>query len=222
MSGQQRVVIVGNGQVAELALARLRRDTALQVAGFAVDRAYIRSPELLGLPVHAFEDIASHYPPDTHLAVVAIGPTAVNRIRAERFDQARALGYRFVNLISPRASVWPGVVMGENCTIGDGCVIQPYTRLGDNVHVGSGSVVGHHVVLEDHCYLAASVALAGSVTIGRAALLGVGAVVRDRVRVGAEAVLGAGVVLSGHAQARAVYAAPQPVLLPVSSDKLPL
>lgn len=217
-----RVVLIGNGQVAELALARIRRDRSdLTVAGFAVDRAFIREPMLHDLPVHPFEDIATCFPPADHLAFVAIGPVRVNRIRAERFAQARALGYRLISLVSPRASVWPGVEIGENCTVGDGCVVQPWTRLGDNVHVGSGCTIGHHVRLDEHCFLAAHVALAGSVTVQRAALLGVGAVVRDRVRVGAEAVVGAGVVLSGHVPDRAVLAAPQPVRLPITSDRLP-
>lgn len=217
-----RVVIVGNGQLAELALARFRRDHPdTCVVGFAVDRAYLAGPTLHGLPVHPFDEIEHQFPAATHAAFVAIGPVRVNGVRAQHFEALRARGYRLPSLVSPRAHVWPDVQMGENCTVGDGSVVLPFTRLGDNVHIGSGCTIGHHVVLDDHAFLAAHVALAGSVTVGRRVVMGVGAVARDRLRVGAEAVVGAGVVLGGHVADRAVLAAPAPVRLPLTSDQLP-
>lgn len=215
------VVIWGNGQVAELALARLRRDTPHPVAAFTVDRAFLKGDRLHDLPVVAFEEVLDRFPPDRFAMVIAVGHSRVNHLRAERYVAAKAMGYGFINLVSPQATIWPGVAIGENCTIGDACVIQPYTRLGDNVRVGTGCVIGHHVSLGDHCSLAIGVTIAGSVTIEPYAFVGAGVVIRDRVVVGESAYLGAGVVLSGNARAKGVYAAPEPTLLPISSDRLP-
>lgn len=216
-----RVVIYGNGQVAELALARLRRDTEHEVAGFTVDRHCLRQDTLHGLPVRPFDEVMQHWPPDGHAMLVAVGHAGVNRVRAERYAAAKALGYAFINLISPLATVWPGVELGENCIIGDGSIVLPYSRLGHNVHIGTSCIIGHHVNLGDHCYLAVGVILAGSVNVEPYVFMGAGVIVRDQVTVGEAAVLGAGVVLAASARARGVYAAPEPILLPITSDKLP-
>ncbi|AHE99166.1 acetyltransferase [Thioalkalivibrio paradoxus] len=216
-----RLVIYGNGQVAELALARLRRDTQYELAACTVDRDLIQSQRFQGLPVIPFDEIEQHYPPDSHRMLVAVGHTGVNRIRAERFNLARAKGYRFIRLISPRADVWPDVELGENCMIGDGCIVLPFSRLGDNVHLGTGCTIGHHVTIGDHSSLAMNVVVAGSVQIESGAFLGAGVTVRDRITVGTGAFLGAGVVLQSDAAPKSVYAAPEPRLLPIASDKLP-
>lgn len=215
------VVIFGNGQVAELALARLRELGAHAVVGFVVDRPFVGQGLLHGLPVRPFDELGTHWPPEGHLMFVAVGPARVNRLRAERCAQVQALGYRLISVISPSARISPDAVIGANCTIGDGCIVLPYSCIGDDVHIGTASVIGHHARIGNHAFLAMRVTLAGSVTVEPHAVLGVGVTVRDRITVGESACVGAGVVLSADAKAGAVYAAPEPVRLPITSDQLP-
>jgi len=221
MSGRRPVVIYGNGQVAELALARLRESDEFDVVGFTVDRAFVGAGVLHGLEVLPFDSVCSRWPPAGHDMFVAIGPARVNRLRAQRCADAKALGYRLISVVSPSARVASGVVLGENCTVGDGCIVLPYAMIGNDVHLGTACVIGHHACIGDHAFLAISVTLAGSVTVEPYAVLGAGVTVRDRVTVGQSACLGAGVVLAGNALPNGVYAAPEPLLLPIASDRLP-
>jgi hypothetical protein len=95
--------------MAELAYARLRRDTRYEIVGFTVDRSHLREPGPFGLRVVAFEEVAREFPPGSVSMFVAVGPVQANRVRADRFTQARRLGYRFINYISPHAIVDPDV-----------------------------------------------------------------------------------------------------------------
>ncbi len=216
-----RIVIFGNGQVAELALARIRRDTDHVAVGFTVDREFIDAATLHGLPVVPFDEVAAHWPPGSHSMHIAIGPTNVNRIREERFRASKEMGYALVSLISPRADIWPGVEVGENCVVGDGCSILPFTRIGDNVHLSTGCAVAHHCTIGDHAFLAPRVIVTGSVRIDPFAFIGAGAILRDGIVVGASSFIGAGVVLNTDASPSSVYAAAAATLLPISSDRLP-
>lgn len=216
------VIIFGNGQTAELALARFQRDTDHVVVGFTVDRSFINSPELHGLPVVPFDEVTDHWPPEAHAMHIAVGPTKVNRVRAERFQTAQERGYALISLISPRADVWPGVEIGANCVIADGCSILPFSRIGDNVHLSTGCTVAHHCTIEDHCFLAPAVVVAGSVHVEPYVFLGTAAVLRDGIVVGASSFIGAGVVLNGNTKPASVYAAPAATRLPISSDRLPV
>src|SRR3990172_3216298 len=114
----EKLVIFGNGQVAELAYARFRRDARYEIVGFTVDRSHLREPLLRGLRVVAFEDVEQEFPAESVRMFVAVGPVQANRIRADRFLQARALGYRFVSYVSSHAIVDPDVQLGESCSIG--------------------------------------------------------------------------------------------------------
>lgn len=216
------VVIYGNGQVAELAMARFVSDSPYRVVGFTVDRAFVRQPQLHGLPVVPFDEAEQRFAPDRVRMFVAVGPTQCNRIRADRFEQARRRGYRFASYVSSRAYVADGAVLGENAAIGEGVIVHPFVRLGDNVHIGTASVISHHCVLADHCFLAVGCLLAGNVKVGARSFLGARATVRDHVTIGEASVVGTGVTLLRSIAPASVLVAPEPVLLPVDSASVRL
>jgi FlaA1/EpsC-like NDP-sugar epimerase len=83
----ERLLIYGNGQMAEFAWARFRRDPRHSVVGFAVDRSLLGEGELCGLPVIPFEEVERHFPPSAVRMFVAVGPVRNNHIRADRYPQ---------------------------------------------------------------------------------------------------------------------------------------
>jgi sugar O-acyltransferase (sialic acid O-acetyltransferase NeuD family) len=218
----EKVIIFGNGQVAAAAFSFLSHDPAYEVVAFTVDRKYILENPFFGRPVLPFEEIERLLPPAGHRMQVAISFRQVNRLRAEKYEQAKAKGYRLITTISPRASVSPDASLGDNCRVGALCAIGPFVTVGNDVTIASGCTIGHHTTIGDHCFLAAGVTVSGSSEIGPYCFLGSGSVIRDRLVVGRETVVGAGAVLLEDAAPRSVFIARAAELLPITSDKLPL
>ncbi len=218
----QPLTIFGNGQLAELAYARLRRDPRHDIVGFTVDRSHLREDRVCGLPIVPFDEVERHFPPQSVRMFIAVGPVQGNRIRADRFIQAQGLGYRFVSHVSARAIVDPDIVVGENCSIGECAIVQPFTQIGDDVRIGSASVIGHHCVLEDHCFLGVGCVLAGSVRIGARAFVGVNATIRDRITIGEGCIIGAGATIVRDTAPGSVHVAPESIVLPLSGDRVRL
>ncbi|MBK9246135.1 MAG: acetyltransferase [Burkholderiales bacterium] len=215
----RRLVIVGNGQMAELFCSNFTHLTDFVVAGFAVDRRFIKEDRLLGLPLVPLEEIEASFPPDDFHAFVAIGPVRNNTVRAAGFDELRRRGYRFASYISPRAEVSPDAGIGENVSIGHFCVVGPWARIGDNVLIGSASIIGHHSHVGSHAFLPAHVVMAGSVQIGERAFVGTGATIRDNVSIGAGSVIAAGATVLGDVEPNSVYASPAAKPLPMRADQ---
>jgi sugar O-acyltransferase (sialic acid O-acetyltransferase NeuD family) len=216
----EKLVLFGNGSVAEVLYYYLKRDTDYQIAGFTVDRSVMQTDTLLDLPLVPFDEVADRFPPDEYRMMVAVGYVKVNQLRAERYFQAKEMGYQLASYVSPRASVWSGLEIGENCRIGDWCVISPYSKIGDNVWIGSGSIVGHHVVIQDHCYFSSRVSIAGHVTVEPFCYVGIGAVIRNNISIAQACIIGAGAVILGDTQAKGVYMAPSAERLPINSDQI--
>ena len=216
------LTIYGNGQMAEFAYARLRRDERYEIVGFTVDRSHLREPKVCSLPIVPFEEVERHFPPRSVRMFIAVGPVQGNQIRANRFTQARGLGYRFVSYVSARAIVDPDIFVGENCSIGECAIVQPFARIGDDVRIGSASVIGHHCVLEDHCFIGVGSVLAGSVRIGAHAFIGVNATIRDRITIGERCIIGAGATIVRDTAPGSVHVAPESIVLPLSSDRVRL
>ena len=217
-----KIVLFGNGQVASLAYFLFTHDSPHEVVAFTVDRAYIGEETYHDLPVVPFEEVECHYPPDAYQMHVSISFRQVNRLRAEKYQQAKAKGYTLVNAISPRATIWPEGITGDNCRIAGNVSIDPFARIGNNVVIASGCLIGHHTVIKDHCFLAAGVIVSGSVTVEPYTFIGAGATIRDRLTIGRECVIGAGAVILEDTRERGVYLAPHPQALSITSDQLPL
>jgi sugar O-acyltransferase (sialic acid O-acetyltransferase NeuD family) len=216
-----QLVLFGTGPVARVAQFLFSHDSPHEVVAFTVDRDHLAETEVAGLPVVAFEDLASTFPPERFGMFVAVGYRRVNRFRAARYEQAKAMGYELATYVSPRASTWPGVEIGDNCLVMDQVIVNPFVRIGNDTILWSGSHIGHDSVVGDHCFISSHAVVSGFVTVGDNCFLGTNCTIRDGVEVARECVIGAGAVIARDTQERGVYVAPQPTVLPGASDRLP-
>jgi sugar O-acyltransferase (sialic acid O-acetyltransferase NeuD family) len=191
----QKIIIFGDGDIAELADFYFTHDSAFDVAAFTVDEAYLKRDEFRGRPVVPFEKIAELYPPEQYLLFVALSYAKLNGLRADRVAAAKAKGYRLASYLSSRATVFPGFELGENCFILEDNTIQPFARIGSNVTLWSGNHIGHHSIIEDDVFVASHVVVSGGVKIGHGSFVGVNVTLRDHVTIGERCVLGAGALV---------------------------
>lgn len=179
------ILLFGIREAARLACAYLREDTGHRPVAYTVTSDFMPdNPSLDGLPVVAFETILENYPPSRHRFLAAMSYRDHNRHRARVFGTVKSMGYEMISYVSPRATVFPGVTVGENSMILEGCVVSPGSRIGADVMIQAGCVIAHDARIGDHAFLGPGAVLSGSVELGPYAFVGSGAVVRDRVRLG--------------------------------------
>lgn len=214
-----RVVLFGQGAMARITHYYLQHDSAHEVVAFTVDRSRIAEESLFGLPVVPFEDVQRIYSPDEYCMAVPIAFSKVNKVRAAKYQEAKAMGYELISYVSSKATTWPDLVMGDNCFIFENSVIGPFVTIGNDVVI-TGSSVGHDVVVGDHCFLASQAVVLGSVTVGSYSVLGANSTCRDGIALGEGCVIGAGVTMTTSADARGVYVSRPAERLAKSSDVL--
>jgi sugar O-acyltransferase (sialic acid O-acetyltransferase NeuD family) len=200
-----KVVIFGAGKISDEAYFYLTNDSPHEIVAFAVDGEYLAAREKFGLPVVAFEEVQSRYPPDAYQMFVAVGYQDLNRFRAQKYDVAKKKGYQLVSYISSRASNVGNVEIGDNCFVLEFAVVQPKAKIGNNVFIWSSNHIGHHANVGDHCYIAGNVVISGSTRIEPYCFIGVGAVLGHEITVGAESFIGAGSLITKNVEPRSVY-----------------
>lgn len=215
------LVLFGVGPVARVVHFMLANESPREVVAFTVDRDHLQGSEWLGLPVVPFEDVLALYPPADFDMFIAVGYRRVNRFRAERCAVARVMGYELITHVSPRASTWPGLVIGDNCIVMDLVSIHPFARIGSNVILWSNSHVGHESVVGDNCYVSSFAVITGLVTVGDGCFIGANATIRDGITIARECVIGAGAVITASTREGRVYAGSRATPLTASSDQLP-
>ncbi|MEO6563623.1 MAG: acetyltransferase [Nitrosospira sp.] len=197
MSGRSNrpLVIFGVGELAQLACYYFTHDSLRQVAAFTVDGPHLREDQCMGLPVIAFDEVDTHYAPEEYDMFVAVGYARLNQARAEKCLEAKSRGYRLATYVSSRSVTWPDMIIGENCLIMEGNIIQPFVRIGNNVIIWCGSLISHHVEIDDNCFIAAHAVVSGHVKIGAHSFIGVNATLRDKITLAERTLIGAGALI---------------------------
>lgn len=193
---KKKLIIVGNGETAELAYLYFTNDSEYEVAAFAVEKDYITESRLRGLDVAELEDIENNYPPKEYEAFVAVSSTKLNTLRTRLYSKVKAKGYKFASYISSKAYIGYEVEIGENCFIMENNVIQTFSKIGNNVVLWSGNHIGHSSVVHDNCFISSHVVISGFCEIGENTFVGVNTSVANNIKIGDYCLIGLGCVIA--------------------------
>lgn len=173
-----KIIVFGVLDTAELAHYYLTHDSEHEVVAFTVNRQYIEHDNFHGLPVVAFEDVETIFPPSEYKFFAPMTGRNMNRNREAIYNHAKAKGYQFISYISSRATLFNNEI-GENCFILEDNTIQPFTTIGNNVVLWSGNHIGHHGQIKDHVFFTSHVVLSGHCVVESYSFFGVNATIRD-------------------------------------------
>jgi len=219
LTKKEKVVIFGTGSFAEVAYYYLEKDSPYAVVAFTADKDLITEVEKFGLPVVPFEEVEKLYPPDRFKMFVAIGYSKVNKVREEKYNQAKEKGYELISYICSKAIVWDNVETGDNCFIFEANVIQPFVKIGNDVIIWSGNHIGHHSTIGDHCFIASHAVISGHCKIEPYCFIGVNATIIDGRTIAKECIIGADALIVKDTQKGGVYGGNPAKLLRTVYDK---
>lgn len=215
-----QVVLFGTGELAQVVRSYLENDSPHRVAAYTADREYVKEVSYDGLPLVPFDEVVQKYPPARFKMFIALSYKNVNKLRAQKYEEAKKKGYELISYISSKAATHPGLKTGDNVFIFEQNVVQPFAEIGNDVILWSGNHIGHHAKIGDHCFIASHVVVSGGVTVEPYCFIGVNATIRDHVKIARECVIGAGALILKDTKEKEVYIGPSAELFPRSSDRL--
>ena len=195
MSGKPRIIF-GLGVTAEVAYTYLALDLELSVAGFTVDREYMNETEFEGLPVVAYDELSSKFPPNKYDLFVALGYQDFNDHRRRILDDAMGHGYETPSIIHPTASISGNSEIGVNCLVGPNVSVGPKARIGDNSFIFDGTVLSHHSSVGADCWISPGATILGEAAIGNECFVGAVAIVSHSKSVGDRCFVGASTLVT--------------------------
>ncbi|MFD3157167.1 acetyltransferase [Haloimpatiens sp. FM7330] len=201
---KEKIIIIGDGEFAEIAYEYFTYDSPYEVAAFAVEKKYLKKDSLFGLPVIEFENMEEQFSPSQYKAFTAITFTQFNRVRTRLYHAAKSKGYKFVSYVSSRAFIWRNVEIGENSFIFEDNTLQYYVKVGNNVVMWSGNHVGHRSVINDNCFITSHVVIPGYCEIGKNSFLGVNCTLVDTISIGKDCLIAAGAVVTKNTKDRQI------------------
>ncbi len=191
--GRPSIVLYGAGGHSRSVLGALEHGAQWHVLGLINTHPEYCPDQVLGYPVLGGEERLADLLEQGHTRIhISIGD---NREREKASAKLSALGFELVSVRSPTAEVLPQStygtgtflhslsLVGGDCEIGRGCIIQPQSNL------------GHESRLGDYAQLAPGVHTGGKCNIAAGVFIGLGAAVLPGIRIGKHAVIGANAVV---------------------------
>jgi sugar O-acyltransferase (sialic acid O-acetyltransferase NeuD family) len=188
----KRLIIVGAGGFAREVLAWAQdvqaRGSEWSVAGFLDDNQNVLKSYNYKIPI--IDSIQDYTPKKNDLFVIGIA--APTKIKMEIAKLIKDKGAVFIQLIHP------SVIIGNNVSIGEGCVICPNAtlscdiKIGDFVTINAFAGIGHDVTIDNGATINSYVNINGHCKIGEGVEFGSHATVVPGVSIGSYAKIGVG------------------------------
>lgn len=214
-----KVVIFGCGQGADIAFRYLAKDSPHEICGFVVDKSYLDKSRFHDLPVVAYETIEHAFPPNVFNLFIPLGFQKMNRLRAQKYLDAKSRGYDFISYVSSNIFRVAPIAVGENCFILENQSINLNVRIGNNVVIWSGNQIGDRSVIEDHVWITSQVAIAGDVVVGEHSFLGINSTISNNVVLAPGTFVGANALITKNTVKNGVYLVEGSKALPMDSEK---
>jgi len=181
----KKLVMFGNGEMAEIAFYYFSHDSDYEVVAFCIDDIHLKGGEKFkDLPLISFSKVTELYPPDQYVAHVALSYNKLNSIREEKYNAMKDKGYKLISYVCSKSVTWPDLSVGDNCLILENQTIQPTVQIGNNVMIWSGNHLGHKSHIGDHTYISSHVCISGYTIVGRNCFFGVNSTTKDQVKIG--------------------------------------
>ena len=215
----KKLIIFGIGEQAEMAYYYFKNDSNYEVVGFTVDKEFKDKDSLFELPIIDFDSINNSHSNKEYELFIAIGYNKVNKIRTDKYLEAKEKGYKIASYISTKSSIFTNDI-GENCFILEDNTIQPFVTIGNNVTLWSGNHIGHHSIIKNNCFITSQVVISGGCIIDEFTFIGVNATLRDHIKIGKSNVIGAGALILGDTEDNKVYTEKATEVSRVPSNRL--
>ncbi len=216
-----KIIIFGIKDLAELAHYYLENDSEHEVVAFSVNDQFMPETSLFhNLPVVPFEKIERIYPVNDYLFFAPLTHKNMNRDRERVYNDIKGKGFKMINYISTRATVFDNVKLGDNCFVLEDNTLQPFVEIGNNVVLWSGNHIGHHSVLKDHVFLTSHVVISGNCIIEANCFIGVNSALKENITLGEGTFIAMSTSITKNTESFSVYTGNPAKKIDMSSLKI--
>tara|TARA_B110000003_G_scaffold147308_1_gene148320 strand:- start:1559 stop:2644 length:1086 start_codon:yes stop_codon:yes gene_type:complete len=128
--------------------------------------------------------------------VIAFGVIENRKKRFELFNEIKAKGGKFVNIIHKRSIVENSVIMGEGNVVLAGANIGSAVEMGDLNYINNSCIVSHDCKIKDNVHVSPGAVLASSIEVESNCLIGMNSTLFYGLTIGENSVINNGVIIN--------------------------
>ncbi len=192
-SSKERILIIGGGKGAQVVIDILSYDCNRVTVGILDDNQELWGKEIRGVkilgPIKMVDELKDKF----DFLIIAFSKNM--DARREIFLNCKRKGYKFINVVHPKALIENNVELGEGNLIYALVRIGPYSKVGNNNLISAFTNIEHHNEIGSHILFGPHCSTSGTVNIGDGCKLGTGIFVQDNITIGNNALIASGSII---------------------------
>lgn len=205
MSSKEKIILIGGGGHCKSVIDVIEEENRFEIAGI-IDVKEKIGLKVLNYPIIASEDELHEICKEYRYFFITVGQIKSALLRIKLFDAVKKEGGSLPVIISPKAHV------SKYSKLDDGTIVMHYSMInasaivGKNCIINTGAVIEHDSIIGDNCHISTGAYINGNCKVGENSFLGSGSITLQGISIGNNNIIGAGSVIRENTKASALYA----------------
>ena len=200
---QERVLILGAGGGAALAIDIISRNPKQRAVGILDNNPQLSGKIFMGVPIlGSFELVEKLLESNFFDSAISTIVKDVHE-REKIYLNFLGKGVVFTNVISENVNIRLNVNIGNGNLITSGAFIGPCTMIGDNNFFAAGAIIEHHNKIGSNCTFGPNFTTSGAVEIGNNCKFGMGVLIEPYIK-GDKCLVASGNLIINHVKENSI------------------
>jgi sugar O-acyltransferase (sialic acid O-acetyltransferase NeuD family) len=201
---QERVLILGAGGGAVLAIDIITRNPNQRVVGILDNNSKLHHKTLMGIPILGNFQLTDHLWNSNFFDGLISTIVKDAREREEIYLDFVKKGIKFTNVISENANIRLNVKLGTGNLIVSGAYLAPCVSVGNNNFFAADCSIEHHSKVGNNCLFGPRFSASGAVEVEDNCKFGMGVLIEPYIKIGKNSLIASGSVITNHIQENSV------------------
>ncbi len=180
---EKEIILIGGGGHCKSCIDVIETGNEFKVAGIVEQPGINDTVSVLGYPIIGLDNDLENLKLQYDYALITIGQMGSSNPRQKIFKYLKKLGYTLPVIISPLAHVSKHARTGEGSIIMHQSIVNAGAVVGKNCILNTGCLIEHDVKIGDHTHISTAAVINGQAVVGSGGFVGSNAVIVNGVKI---------------------------------------
>ena len=192
---KEKIVLVGGGGHCRSVIDVIENENRYEIIGIVDDDLKKQGQKILNYEIIGTSQDLENIFKFCKNAIVTIGQIETSKIRKEKFNLLKQIGFNLPVIISPLAYVSKYSFIKEGTIIMHHTLINANAKIGKNCIINTKALIEHDAVIGDNTHIATAAIINGGVKVGNNTFIGSNVVTKQYIKISENSFVKAGSIV---------------------------
>jgi sugar O-acyltransferase (sialic acid O-acetyltransferase NeuD family) len=192
---KEKIVLIGGGGHCRSVIDVIEQENRFEIIGVIDDDLEKQGKKILNYKIIGTTENLEDIFKICKNAMVTIGQIKSSKIRVEKYNLLKKIGFNLPVIISPFAYVSKHSKIEEGTIIMHNVLVNANAKIGKNCIINTKSLIEHDAIIGDNCHISTGAIINGGVKVGNNTFIGSNATIKQYIEISENSFIKAGSIV---------------------------